>query len=156
MDFCSRWTGQPSADRCQECDPQTTGGLFCILQASRFMLKRLRGGKGERRERQRSNSRKQQEADLRVLSLSLSLCSVCSSLYCHRDNHIPEYIVQPGVMVPCSVVHPAEPHSCFRHAMLRWMLGFKSSWTIYAVVHILPLLLFRAKSILRRYPVKTY
>lgn len=72
------------------------------------------------------------------------------SLFVGRDNHIPVFEQDHPSILPCWVFHPLYPSSCTIHAMKRWLLGFWSGVPVYSMVHILPLLLFRYKTLLKR------
>jgi len=73
-----------------------------------------------------------------------------------NEHKIPNPAVSNPNMtfLPCSTLHPLYPSSCTIHAILRWFIGFKNSFHVYLPVHLLPLLLFRWRTILKD-PVHT-
>jgi len=76
--------------------------------------------------------------------------------FVYRDNHIPLFDEVKPSIVPCWAFHPLYPTSCTIHAMKRWLLGFWSGLPVYSMVHILPLLLFRYKTLLKRFGLTTF
>jgi Tim17/Tim22/Tim23/Pmp24 family len=64
------------------------------------------------------------------------------------ENNIPHWNPPNPTLMPCSVLHPLEPHSCTLHAIKRWFIGFKTSIPVYTTVHGLPLIIFRLKQLM--------
>jgi len=57
-------------------------------------------------------------------------------------------------LIPCSSFHPLCGHNCYKHAAIRWLLGFRSALPVYTPVHAVPLLLFKRKHLLSQ-PLRT-
>jgi hypothetical protein len=72
------------------------------------------------------------------------------AMLCRRDHKIAEYApAERPALIPCEVFHPTCPDSCTAHAGMRYLLGLKSAWPVYTPVHVIPLLLFRARTLLK-------
>lgn len=65
------------------------------------------------------------------------------------DNAIPDWHEERPSFIPCHVLHPLHAPSCTVHAIKRWFIGFWSGLSVYATVHLVPLLLFRARSLVK-------
>src|SRR5689334_4270432 len=79
-------------------------------------------------------------------------CTLSRAVVCvlFREHNIPPYAERTPPLVPCHVFHPMCPHSCTQHALIRWLKGFRASFLVYVPVHVIPLLLFHWRDLVKK------